>query len=109
MSTIDRRIGNERRIEPRYSVNIDIEWEDDGGRKKGTINDISREGCFVLCSGEVEDGDKIRIFFPLSDGMKVQFLSEVVNHTYEIGFGVRFVQLGAAQKSFLSEFIDSLK
>jgi hypothetical protein len=109
MSTIDRRTGTERRTEPRYSVNIDIEWEAGGGRKKGTINDISREGCFVLCSGEVEDGDKIRLFFPLSDGMKVQFLGEVANHIYEIGFAIKFIELGIAQKSFLSRFIDSLK
>lgn len=109
MSTIDRRTGSERRTNPRYSVNVNVEWEAKVGRKKGTINDISREGCFVLCSGEVEDGENVRIFFPLSDGMKVQFVGEIVNHIYEIGFGVRFIELGAAQKSFLSKFIDSLK
>jgi hypothetical protein len=109
MSTIDRRTGGERRTAPRYSVNIYVEWEAGGGRKKGTVNDISREGCFVLCSGEVEDGEKVFIFFPLSDGMKVQFTCEVVNHTYEIGFGVRFTELSAAQKDFLSKLIVSLK
>ena len=109
MSTIDRRTGGERRTAPRYSVNINVEWEAGAGRKKGTVNDISREGCFVLCSGEVEDGAKVFIFFPLSDGMKVQFTCEVVNHTYEIGFGVRFAELSAAQKDFLSKLIDSLK
>ncbi len=108
MSTIDRRSVSERRIEPRYNINIDIEWESTGGRNKGTINDISREGCFVLCSGEVEDGQKVSILFPLSDGMKVQFIGSVVNHVYEIGFGVKFIELGAAQKSFLAKFIDSL-
>ena len=109
MSTIDRRTGSERRTTTRYSVNIDVEWEAKIGRKKGTINDISREGCYVLCSGEVEDGETVKIFFPLSDGMKVQFLGEVVNHIYEIGYGIRFIELGVAQKSFLSKFIDSLK
>lgn len=109
MSLIDRRTGSERRTEPRYNVKIEIEWEANIGRKKGMIHDISKEGCFVLCSGEVEDGDKVRIFFPLSDGMKVQFLSAVVNHIYEIGFGVRFIDLSVAQKSFLTKVIDSLK
>lgn len=109
MSTIDRRTGGDRRIEPRFSVNISVEWETAAGRKKGTVNDISREGCFVLCSGEVEDGERVLLFFPLSDGMKVQFTSEVVNHTFEIGFGVRFSELSAAQKDFLSKLIDSLK
>jgi hypothetical protein len=109
MSTIDRRTGGDRRTAPRYSVNINVEWETVGGRKKGTVNDISREGCFVLCSGEVEDGARVLLFFPLSDGMKVQFTCEVVNHIYEIGFGVRFTELSAAQKDFLSKLIDSLK
>jgi hypothetical protein len=109
MSTIDRRTGSERRTATRYSVQINVEWEAAAGRKKGIVNDISREGCFVLCSGEVEDGERILIFFPLSDGIKVQFTSEVVNHTYEIGFGVRFTDLSAAQKDFLSKLIDSLK
>jgi hypothetical protein len=109
MSTIDRRTRGERRTAPRYSVNINVEWETGGGRKKGTVNDISREGCFVLCSGEVEDGEKVLIFFPLSDGMKVQFPCEVINHTYEIGFGVTFTDLSAAQKDFLSKLINSLK
>lgn len=109
MSTIDRRTGGERRTAKRYSVNINVEWEAAQGRKKGTVNDISREGCFVLCSGEVEDGEKILLFFPLSDGIKVQFTSEVINHTFEIGFGVRFTDLSAAQKGFLTKLIDSLK
>lgn len=109
MSTIDRRTGGDRRAAPRYSVNIAVEWEAAVGRKKGTVNDISSEGCFVLCSGEVEDGERVLIFFPLSDGIKVQFTGEVTNHTYEIGFGVHFIELSAAQKDFLSKLIDSMK
>ena len=111
MTTIDRRTGGDRRTEPRYVVNIDVEWETagGGGRKKGIVNDISGEGCFVLCSGEVDDGERVLLFFPLSDGMKVQFSCEVVNHIYEIGFGVRFSKLSAPQKDFLTKLTDSLK
>lgn len=109
MSTIDRRTGGERRTEPRYSVNIPVEWEARAGRKRGTVNDISREGCFVLCSGEVEDGERALVFFPLSDGIKVQFTGEIVNHIYEIGFGFRFTELSAAQRGFLTKLINSLK
>lgn len=105
---IDRRTGSERRISPRYNVKIEVDWEANVGRKKGIVNDISREGCFVLCSGEVEDGERVKLFFPISEGMKVQFLSAVVNHIYDIGFGVKFIELSAAQKNFLSKLIDSL-
>ena len=109
MSTIDRRVGSDRRTAPRYNVNIKVDWEAAVGRKKGIVNDISREGCFVLCSGEVEDGERVLLFIPLSDGIKVQFTCEVVNHDYEIGFGVKFVEVSNAQKDFLTKLIDSLK
>lgn len=109
MSMIDRRTAGDRRELPRYTVSIDIEWENEKGRNKGTISDISLLGCFVLCSGEVENGDKIKLFLPISDGMKVQFLGEVVNHFYEIGFGVQFIELGEAQKNFLEQYVRMLK
>ncbi|HEY0460569.1 MAG TPA: PilZ domain-containing protein [Pyrinomonadaceae bacterium] len=109
MSTIDRRTGGDRRTAPRFNVNINVEWEASVGRKKGVVNDISHEGCFVLSSGEVEDGERVLLFFPLTDGIKVLFTSEVVNHIYEIGFGVRFLELSGAQKEFLTKLIDSLK
>lgn len=109
MSTVDRRGGGDRRTEARYPVNIPVYWEGGKGRQKGTVNDISRDGCFVLCSGEVEDGDTVKVFFPLSDGMKVQILGEVANHTFEIGFGVKFIALSAAQKNFVAKLIESIK
>jgi len=104
----DRRSGNERRIIERLAVNIEIEWEGSSGRKQGAINDLSRQGCFVLCSGEVKDGENVKIFLPLADKMKVQIWGKVVNHIYEIGFAVVFVELSDAQKNFLEKFIDKL-
>ena len=79
------------------------------GRKKGIISDLSREGCFVLSSGEVEDGENLKLFLPLSDGMKVQFWGEVVNHVFEIGFAVRFIEISESQRSFINNFVDNLK
>ncbi len=55
----------------RRSVSIDVKWEDLIGRKPETVGDISAQSCFVLCSGEVEDGENVKILLPLSDGMKV--------------------------------------
>ncbi len=107
--TNERRSGKDRRAVERANVAIDVEWEGLIGRKPGTIGDISAHGCFVLCSGEVEDGENVRIFLPLSDGMKVQFWGEVANHILEIGFAARFIELSDAQKDFLEKFIDSLQ
>ena len=106
---LDRRSGRDRRTNERYQLNIDVEWEGLIGRKPGTISDISTTGCFVMCSGEVADGETVKIFLPLSDGMKVQFWGEVVNHVLEIGYGVRFIELSQAQKDFLGKFVESFR
>ena len=109
MAIADRRSGAERRRVERFAVNIDVEWTSAAGRKNGTISDISVEGCFVLSSGEVADGEAVRIFLPLTGGMKAQFYGEVANHVFEIGFAAKFVNLSAAQKDFLDKFVDTLK
>ena len=108
MAILDRRSGRNRRQNERVSVNIDVEWEAAHGRKEGTISDISTVGCFVLSSGELKDGDLVRIFLPVTGGMKIQFWGEVVNQVYEIGFAVRFVEMTGAQKDFLEKFVATL-
>lgn len=104
---IDRRKGVERRSVKRHEVTIDIEWEGTRGREKGVLGDISEKGCFVLCSGNVEDGEAVNIFVPISDGMKIQFTGEVVNHVVEIGFGLQFIGLNPAQQELLQRILES--
>jgi hypothetical protein len=108
MGIRDRRSGRERRGSKRHSVNIEIEWEGLIGRKSGTVSDISKNGCFILCAGEVEDGESIKIFLPLADGMKIQFWAKVVNHVFEIGFAARFIEMSDAQKDFLKKLFATL-
>ena len=105
MSIQDRRSGTERRGTNRYALTVDVEWETGAERRPGTLSDVSFDGCFVLSSGDVEDGDAVRLFVPLADGMKVQFGGRVANHVFEIGFGVKFDQLSAAQRDVLSELV----
>ena len=71
----------------------------------GTLGDISARGCFVLAGGEIQDGETVKMFFPRYDGIKIQFLGEVTNHVFEIGFAARFMDLSLAQKDFLSKFM----
>ncbi len=101
----DRRSGTERRETNRYPVSVDVEWEVNSLRLPGTLSDVSFDGCFVLSSGEVEDGSIIRLFVPLADGMKVQFGGKIANHVFEIGFGVRFDHLSAAQRKVLVNLV----
>lgn len=105
MTMTDRRSGRERRNIVRSKVSLNVEWENLSGRHSGILSDISEYGCFVLSSGEISEGDTLKLFLPLGDGMKVQILGEVKNHVFEIGFALRFVNLNGAQKSVLKEFI----
>ena len=109
MSNIDRRAGNDRRAIERFNVHIEVEWEGLIGRKTGTISDLSPIGCFILCSGEVEDGENVKIFLPLTDGRKIQFWGEVSNHVFEIGLAVKFIELSDAQREFLEVFVDTFR
>ena len=105
MNVRDRRSGQERRATNRYSVELEVEWEGPAGRIAGSISDVSLDGCFVLSSGDIEDGETVKIFVPLADGMKVQFDGRVANHVYEIGFGVKFATLSASQRELLVQIV----
>jgi PilZ domain len=107
--TKDRRSGEDRRGIQRFDTTIEVEWEGLVGRKTGTISDMSVVGCFILSSGDVDDGENVKIFFPLTDGRKIQLWGEVVNHVYEIGFAIRFIELSEAQKDFLEVFVETLR
>ncbi|MCY7377471.1 MAG: PilZ domain-containing protein [Pyrinomonadaceae bacterium] len=107
--TNERRTSRDRRHIERFQVNIEIEWEGLVGRKNGVIRDISATGCFILCSGEVEDGETVKLFFPLTDGRKIQLWGEVSNHVFEIGFAMKFIELTEAQAEFLEVFVDTLR
>ena len=102
----DRRSGIDRRNTSRYGLLLDIEYEDVRGRQTGTLSDISANGCFILGKGQVQDGDEIRIFLPLTGGMSVLFEGTVANHLLEIGFAVNFSAMSPAQAEFLENFID---
>jgi hypothetical protein len=97
----DRRRGAERREVGRFEIDLDVDWETSAGRRTGSISDISEKGCFVLSSGDVTDGEPVRLYLPLADGMKVEFSGIVANHVIEIGFAVRFDPLVSAQEDLI--------
>lgn len=105
MATQDRRSGAERRGMNRYPIEVEVEWRGSIGRSAGSISDVSLDGCFVLGSGDVDDGEDVKLYIPLADGMKVEFGARVTNHVHEIGFGVKFDQLSAAQREFLIKIV----
>ena len=101
----DRRSGAERRAIGRSRLALDIEWENLSGRHAGTLSDISEYGCFVLSSGEFTEGETLKLFLPIGEGIKLEIVGEVRNKVFEIGFALRFMDLSEAQKRVLREFI----
>ncbi len=101
----DRRSGRERRTLSRNAVKLEMAWEGMSGRRNGTVSDLSEAGCFVLSGGDVSDGETVRLFLPLADGMKIEFAGTVANHVFEVGFAVRFRNLTQAQKNIIFNLI----
>ena len=95
----------DRRSEERYIVTLDIYWQGSNGRFQGTISDINWSGCFILSGENPSKGETVHIFFPAPGGLRVQVTGVVTNHTEEIGFGLKFVELNEAQWNLLDNLI----
>lgn len=108
MKVIDRRKGKERRQHARYAVRIDVDWENPVGRHRAKVSDVSLTGCFLLSSGEVDDGQIVKLYFPLSNDRKALFWGKIVNHVFDVGFGLKFVAVTDAQQSLLKRLIGNL-
>ena len=107
MREIDRRQSNDdRRSQKRYPINVDVEWESHYGRRSGTLSDISQGGCFVLTDVDLSDGELVKVYIPMSDGVQVEFMGQVANFVNDIGFAVNFLSLSEAQKEFLANFVE---
>ena len=99
----------EKRRAERFRVNLDIQWEATSGRRKGTISDISTSGCFILTSPEVVASEPVKVGIQLPKGKSMTLPGETVYTTEEIGFALRFTDLGRKEKLFLKRLIDSAR
>ena len=102
------RISDERRNEVRYIAQIKIEWEGIAGKQSGMVSDISETGCFVLCSGAVADGEKVKLYFPTGGQQPFELSGEVTNHYDEIGYAVHFAETEEIERLFLKHLINTL-
>lgn len=106
MATKDRRSGLDRRRVRRAMVAREIEWENHTGRRRGTLSDISRRGCFVLASGDFAIGERLYIHLPLVTGSTLRLPAEVRTSIFEIGFAAQFRDLSNAEAEFLERFVE---
>lgn len=95
----------DRRDEERYTVTQDVFWQGDGGRSQGTISDLNWSGCLILAEDNVKKGEKIHVFLPVRGGTRVQISGTVTNFAEEIGFGLKFDDLGEDQWQAINDLI----
>lgn len=102
-------MSEERRRAERFQINLDIRWEGSSGQRKGTISDISTSGCFILTSPEVVATEAIKVGIQLPKGKIMTLPGQAVYSTEEIGFALRFTDLGKKEELFLQRLIDSAR
>ena len=94
----------ERRVENRIRLTVDIEWDSNDGRHPGTLSDLSSRGCFILASGFFTEGETVTVHFPAIDNVEFEIVGEIVNQYPDLGFALRFVNLNEAQRQYLKDF-----
>ena len=97
---------SDRRTEDRVRVAADVEWATGGEMNRGRLGDLSSNGCFVLAAGDFSDGEIVRLFFPMTDGAKLEVLAEIRNYVEDIGFAARFMNLSDSQREFIRSFAE---
>ena len=94
----------ERRRSERVRVDLALHWEGETGRRNGVMNDLSINGCFVLCASEVADGELVRLEIEMLRTVMILW-GEVTNHLDEIGFGLKFTNTGTSEAKRLKGMI----
>lgn len=99
----------EKRAAERFRVNVDALWESATIRRKGTISDISTNGCFMLTAPEIKAKEPVKVGIPLPGGKGVTLSGEAVYAVEEIGFALKFTNLAEPEQQFLQRLIDSAR
>lgn len=77
-----------------------------GWRLAARPSERRKPGCFVLAGGDFTEGEVVKVYFPLTDRKRIEFLSAVINQVKDVGFGVRFMGLTDTQEQFLQNFAE---
>lgn len=94
-----------RRTDPRLSINLAARWDGGSGAQEARIEDVSLGGCFVNTRGRVDLGEIVIVEIRLPAGDWLQLRGEVVSYQDGIGFGVLFPFLTEDEEQALRELI----
>src|SRR5215212_9058799 len=102
-------MGEERRIEERVPLMLELRWESLSGRHPARISDMSLNGCYVETMGQVTVGELIRLEVQLPTGRWLPLIGEAVYHLPGMGFGLRFRRLTETQREVIASLLDYVK
>jgi hypothetical protein len=74
--------------------------------RTGTVVDISTTGCFVLTMDDVQNNELIRVEIRLIGGTWISLWGEIVYQVPEIGFGLKFTDIGQTSKDVIALLVD---
>jgi len=85
----------ERRLNRRVPVRLDVLWESESADGFSQIADISPGGCFVNSAFRVTGGEAVTLEVFLPRGRKIWLAGVVAHGRWPAGFGVRFTGFGS--------------
>jgi hypothetical protein len=97
-------MADEKRSDERVTVNLVVKWDWLSGSYEARLEDISRSGCFINTTGQVELNDPVSLQVLLPSGEWLPLKGTVATYQPGIGFGVLFSSLTEEQ----AEAVDKL-
>ena len=91
----------DRRIEKRIPVLMEIKLEGVAGKYQARTADLSNGGCFVETLGKAAVGESISFKLRLPSGEWLELQGEVTYEYPNVGFGVHFTSLSEAHQKRL--------
>jgi hypothetical protein len=109
MEVDNNRMQPERRRAERVRADMPVRWEGFLEKNRGTISDISVNGCFILTGGAVKPDELVSMEMDVPSLLRMQLWGIVVYISEPVGFAIRFNELGAHEQAMLSHLLNHLR
>lgn len=97
---------NEQRHHERVRLPLEARWEGLSGKHEARVYDISVGGCYIETLGQVTPGERVSFQIQLPGGIWLQLHGEIVHGELNIGFGLRFIELGERECELLLQMVE---
>ena len=96
----------ERRLSPRYTVNVPIELHEEGSRIPVRVetSDLSRGGCYIKLTIPLRVGGRVRAQLWL-DGQSIVARGRVVTRHPDFGNGIMFLEFEGEGEKLLRQYL----